>query len=216
MGRSRSQKRVGGKIDCAKVYLDHAASPRKLSTRIAKFFCDRMETQRGELTAKERQKRIDKSVQARQDWKRVGLKSRRTFRDKFVKAWEWLTDGKGHPVEDAATVNVMSMKRTNNPQRVLEGIYDIHTRRKGPGEPDTVLYKRIYDYKMLQRDQSIGVDLSERDRAFMNEFRKKLDVIEKAPVDYLAPEKNEGFRIALMGKRNGMSRLDRMKRGAKE
>ncbi len=50
----------------------------------------------------------------------------------------------------------------------------------------------------------------------MNELKKKLDVIEKAPVDYLAPETNEGFRIALMGKRNGLSRLDRMRRGAKE
>ncbi len=105
-----------------------------------------METQKGRPTA-ERQKRIGKSVQARQDWKRIGLKSRRTFRDKFVKAWEWLTDGKGHPVEDAATVNVMSMKRTNNPQKVLEGIYDIHTRRKGAGELDTMLYKRMYGYR---------------------------------------------------------------------
>ena len=58
--------------------------------------------------------------------------------------------------------------------------------------------------------------MSEGDRAFVNELKKKLDVIEKAPVDYLAPETNEGFRIALMGKRNGLSRLDRMRRGAKE
>lgn len=39
-------------------------------------------------------------------------------------------------------------------------------------------------------------------------LNEQMDVIERAPADCLAPEKDEGFRVALMGKRKGMSGSD--------
>lgn len=100
MGRSERRKRVGGKIDCTKVYIDHARKPRKLSTRILKFFCDKLETERERgPTVAEREDRIQKSVLARHRWEKIAsdMRSRRTFRGRFERAWKWLRDGKGDP-----------------------------------------------------------------------------------------------------------------------
>jgi hypothetical protein len=184
MGGSQRRKRVGGKIDCTKVYLDHARRPRKLSTRIAKFFCDKLETERGVgPTVAEREDRIERSVLARQRWEKIAsdMRSQRTFRGKFVRAWKWLRDGEGDPSRDV--VEASMRRRESTPRGVLERLYENHKKGKGQDRPDGLI--RMHGYRRLKGEQERGVELNREEQKFMDDYERNMDVIERAPADYL-------------------------------
>ena len=73
-------------------------------------------------------------------------------------------------------------KKHSTPRGVLERLYENH-KKMGQDKPDGLI--RMHGYRRLKGEQERGGELDAEEQKFIDDYERNMDVIERAPADYL-------------------------------